>query len=157
MILTTLIQAAATLSAASNFSAPNFVLLLTDDQDVRLGSMQAMPTTRDVLVNHGATRHIQQARCGLHPRQHGRIEQPARLIRQWAREDHVVRSRRLAPQVGGSGRQQCHTRTRACACARARARERRGPIDQIGERLAVLREWRFEAHAKWPASCSPSR
>ena len=54
MILTTLIQAAATLSAASNFSAPNFVLLLTDDQDVRLGSMQAMPTTRDVLVNHGA-------------------------------------------------------------------------------------------------------
>ena len=54
MILTTLIQAAATLSAASNFSAPNFVLLLTDDQDVRLGSMQAMPTTRDVLVNKGA-------------------------------------------------------------------------------------------------------
>ena len=54
MILTTLIQTAATLSAASSFSAPNFVLLLTDDQDVRLGSMQAMPTTRDVLVNHGA-------------------------------------------------------------------------------------------------------
>ena len=35
-------------------TAPNFVLLLTDDQDVRLGSMQAMPTTRDVLVTHGA-------------------------------------------------------------------------------------------------------
>ena len=39
----------------SVMASPNFFFLFTDDQDIELGSMQAVPTVSDIVVNGGAT------------------------------------------------------------------------------------------------------
>lgn len=42
-------------SASASTTSPNIVLILTDDQDLRLGSMEAMPSTRALIGDQGMT------------------------------------------------------------------------------------------------------
>jgi arylsulfatase A-like enzyme len=50
-----LAAAAAALALASSASQPNIVLVVTDDQDVDMGSLDYMPTLRKLLTEQGAT------------------------------------------------------------------------------------------------------
>jgi extracellular sulfatase Sulf len=54
-LLLPLVACAASAAAPSASSPPSFVFILTDDQDVTLGGLDAMPYTRSLLVEQGMT------------------------------------------------------------------------------------------------------